>query len=545
VEQSTRAAENKTVEKVQSVRLSIFDISVVTVTYLLSFLTVAGFPHVLMAFPLDDSWIHQVVARNLAHYGTLGFIPGVWSSGSSSLLWTLILTFKWKFLPALSPVVYSDVLNFVLFIAIGLGLLTMTRKDGLPRFSCWVFALSPALDGNFIWLGVIGMEHLLFVALSVIGILLWFQTGLRSSLLCALCMGALCLTRPEGMALPLLAVLAFRFAHRRRRDLVILVSFVAICLAASFALNRLTSHSWLPMTYAGRKWLYFGGEPISTAERLTFLVNIAFCVAHAWHFTPVDLLLAPAFLTLIAVGARAACSRRHPRLGLLCVWCLALIGMYTLFLPFKIDAMRYQPLLLALSFPLLILGAYTLFRELTQKGNLRTKHLTFLIAAPLLACVLCGLSSLWFWRSIVKDKVTLVEMSHARMGRYLVDSFPINTKVAAFDIGRIAYMRSGQIVDLGGLANKSFLHYKKTNQIITYLNNRNISYFVWPSKMDGSSDIPWILDETPKINEKLTEVVIFCVPHNIFVAGNNATYTHAPCQQLFRIRSEARPEHIR
>src|SRR5437660_179133 len=44
-----------------------------------------------LGFPLDDSWIHQTYARNLALRGEFAFIPGQPSAGSTSPLWTLLL----------------------------------------------------------------------------------------------------------------------------------------------------------------------------------------------------------------------------------------------------------------------------------------------------------------------------------------------------------------------------------------------------------------------------------------------------------------------
>src|ERR1700677_239652 len=62
-------------------------------------------------FPLDDSWIHQTVARNLADTGVLGFRPGRLSAGSTSLLWTILLAVRPLLFPALSPVLYCFVLS--------------------------------------------------------------------------------------------------------------------------------------------------------------------------------------------------------------------------------------------------------------------------------------------------------------------------------------------------------------------------------------------------------------------------------------------------
>ena len=52
---------------------------------------------------LDDAWIHQTYARNLASTGQFAFVPSQPSAGSTSPLWTLLIApgylahvdFKW------------------------------------------------------------------------------------------------------------------------------------------------------------------------------------------------------------------------------------------------------------------------------------------------------------------------------------------------------------------------------------------------------------------------------------------------------------------
>ena len=44
-----------------------------------------------IGFPLDDAWIHQTYARNLAQTGQLAFVPGQPSAGSTSPAWTVLL----------------------------------------------------------------------------------------------------------------------------------------------------------------------------------------------------------------------------------------------------------------------------------------------------------------------------------------------------------------------------------------------------------------------------------------------------------------------
>jgi hypothetical protein len=519
-------------------RLSIRDIFIVAAVYLFSFLIVAGFPHILMAFPLDDSWIHQVVARNFARYGTLGFIPGVWSSGSSSLLWTLVLTVNWKFLPAVNPVIYSDVLNLVFLIAIGLGLLAMARKDGLPKSSCWIWALTPALNGNFVWLGTIGMEHVLFVALSVAGIYLWFQTGLRSSLLSALCLGALCITRPEGLVLPFLAVIAVPLAQRSRKDVAILVSFVALCIASSLAINQLTSHSWLPMTYAGRKWLYFGSVHVPLKARLLFPFMLVYSLSRALTAAHAALLFPQAVsLLLITVGLYRLFRERRLRAGFLCFWSFALLGTYFIMLPALSHAGRYQPLFLALNFPLMFLGLETILHHYAPALNTPRRRILSQSALVLTVCLLCSAFSLSLWRKVTRDSTVAIESTHATMARYLMHQLPPHTSLAAYDIGRIGYLYGANLIDLGGLTDSSFLPYMQQHRILDFLDRNHIPYFVWPSALDGSSTIPDAFAITPQTSQKLIRVVSFCAPKDAATINYEVIGNVTRCQDLYRLKS--------
>src|SRR3972149_1221761 len=44
-----------------------------------------------LGLPLDDAWIHQTYARNLAERGEWAFVPGEASGGSTAPLWTVLL----------------------------------------------------------------------------------------------------------------------------------------------------------------------------------------------------------------------------------------------------------------------------------------------------------------------------------------------------------------------------------------------------------------------------------------------------------------------
>ena len=506
------------------------DLSLVAAAYLVGLLVVAGFPHLRAGFPLDDSWIHQVVARNLAHDGTLGFIPGARSSGSSSLLWTFVLAVNWKLLPWMHPAMYSDLVSAVLLPAMGWAMLAMARRDGLPETACWIWALTPALDGNFMWLGVIGMEHLFFVVLSVVGVYLWFEGGRGTAWGAAVCLGLLALTRPEGLVLAGLALLGCRWAARGRRDAGVLGGVVAVCVAASFVANRITSRAWLPTTYAGRKWLYFGSDKVPPMAHLEFPYALLKGMLLPWAVLPTHPLYAvdAVVVALTAVGVWRLFREHRTRTGFLALWSFVHIAVYTAMLPVRSHGGRYQPLFLMLSFPLMFLGIEAGVRRLRASGPLKTVLIAF-------ACLLLGVPSMVAWRRVTAAGTALIEGTHAKMGRYLVDTLPAGSKVAALDIGRMGYIYGGGLGDMGGLTDSAFLPYLREHRAFAYLGERGIDYLVWPTTALGYPDVPQILAFTPADRARMKELQSFCVPVELWVVSYAVTTDAAPCQRLYRL----------
>ncbi|HET7144352.1 MAG TPA: hypothetical protein VFI68_10065, partial [Anaerolineales bacterium] len=61
-------------------------VAVIAIIYLLTSQAAYG-----IGFPLDDSWIHQTYARNLALRAEWAFRPGTPSAGSTAPLWSVLL----------------------------------------------------------------------------------------------------------------------------------------------------------------------------------------------------------------------------------------------------------------------------------------------------------------------------------------------------------------------------------------------------------------------------------------------------------------------
>jgi len=87
---------------------------------------VACFIAYRIGFPLDDSWIHQTYARNLALRGEWSFLPGQPSAGSTSPLWTILLSVG--FFLQLSPYIWTYFLGALFLFGISLLAESIVRQ---------------------------------------------------------------------------------------------------------------------------------------------------------------------------------------------------------------------------------------------------------------------------------------------------------------------------------------------------------------------------------------------------------------------------------
>src|SRR6266511_6125760 len=79
-----------------------------------------------IGFLLDDSWIHLTYARNLAEHGEWAFRLGERSAGSTSPLWTVLLSIGFLF--GLAPYVWTYLLGWVVLTLIAVYAENVSRK---------------------------------------------------------------------------------------------------------------------------------------------------------------------------------------------------------------------------------------------------------------------------------------------------------------------------------------------------------------------------------------------------------------------------------
>ncbi|HTL07034.1 MAG TPA: hypothetical protein VL307_02215, partial [Chitinophagaceae bacterium] len=117
-------------------------------------------------YPLDDTFIHMAVSKNLALHGNWGITPSGFVSTSSSPLFTIVLAlfFKLFSVKLLMPLLISSIGTVLIIIAIQKELATHSRLSTNNQVLCMLATL---LTGAIPALTLLGMEHTLQIAFTL------------------------------------------------------------------------------------------------------------------------------------------------------------------------------------------------------------------------------------------------------------------------------------------------------------------------------------------------------------------------------------------
>ena len=502
----------------------------------------------IRGFPLDDAWIHQVVARTFAATGTLGYVPGMHGSAATSYLWAAMLSANFRWVHG-DPVVFALVLNVALHLAASQLLLRLLLRDG----DSWVEALALAalatLGGNVLWFALSGMEATLFIFLSCAAVALWHAPADRRGLTAVgsgLALGLLALTRPEAAPLAVVLALRGRAASRGSTDVLRLLAPWTVALLLYFGSNLALTGSAFPSTLEGRRWLWFatsaGDSRLDLAAK--FLLAWARRLGESTLATRAPWVLWTS-LALALHGGGVVVQRGYR--GMLSLGLLALVhaGIYLVLLPSPGHGGRYQPLVPLVYMMLVGVGAQALVASVATllRRNLaaRGAALTLVALLPWGALVASGIEQ---WRQCHELAVKHIQDTELRVAG-MVRALPASARVASFDIGTVGYFGRHDILDLGGLIDPSIVPLLKTGQVWRALRARQIEYLVLPLGYNPSFPDMFnfafrlcLVDQRAARLELLATVVS---PMQVWLPGILSTGHAAPRQGVFRVHFEAQP----
>ncbi|MGE5377208.1 MAG: hypothetical protein ACM3XO_19305 [Bacteroidota bacterium] len=414
-----------------------------------------------IGFPLDDAWIHLTYARNFAEHAEWAFRPGQNSAGSTSPLWTILLSVG--FFLDLAPYIWPFLLGWVILTLLGIRGESVTRQlvgTYKPRVP-WV-GLFFVTVWHLTWSAVSGMETLLhgFIIFYILSMLL---VDPRRYLALGFLTGLSVWVRPDGITLlgPLILTALMIETNRRERSNAIariLIGFSALFVPYLFFNLALSGSPW-PNTFYAKQ-----------AEYQSSWLSLAFLVRLNNYLTPV---LASPFIVLLPGVVMWIIGRVRLRdwaaLASL-IWFFGYITLYFMRLPAYQHGRYIIP-----AFPILYLWAILGMAEYvtSKKANEMIGR-----AWPMLLGVLCILFSVIAAQQNAAD-VQWVETEMVGTAKWIQENLPPDALLAVHDIGAIGYFDGHRIIDLAGLASPNIVPFIRDQaRIAAYLDQQGVDYLV-------------------------------------------------------------------
>jgi hypothetical protein len=171
--------------------------------------------------------------------------------------------------------------------------------------------------------------------------------------------------------------------------------------------------------------------------------------------------------------------RRFPnRTSILMLWALLHFAMYCLTLPASGHGGRYQPFVLMLFPALLAIGLLDLMGDGMALAKSGSAPLRPAQAAALVAVAALTAATLPRWQVALHDSIYNIDNCHLKMAEYIDAHYPPGTKMGVFDIGTIGYFSHIDLLDLGGLVDRTYLPYVVAGRVPEYLEERGADYVV-------------------------------------------------------------------
>lgn len=529
--------------------------AMVLITQLIALRMFAGPWPVMNGFPVDDAWIHQVVARTFATSGTLGYAPGQHGAAATSYVWAALLALNFKFLH-LSPVWFTLGINVALTLAAG-QLLFLIVEDGArseafgpvaPRVVAVLAATIAAIGGNFLWFAFSGMEAMLFATLSLAVIAFIPLSGppnTRRAALAGVTAAVLAVTRPD--AIPLggaLAVLSL-LLKRNRKETLLFVAPYALMVVVYLTSNMVLIGTPVPATLKGRRWLWLANATgQSSIDVVWMFIEFWLDRLRAYTLSADSPLVLWAGALVGAHGAMRAIHGRATRVVIVLAWTLFHFSVYAALLPTPGSGGRYQPMvplafMLALSLGAIHIGAQ--LGRLAQYLEWWRDQKTALgigLAIALVPWAIMVLSGVHEWRRLEVSATSHVRNTEEQLPA-LINALPKDARVGSFDIGASGFGSDRRIIDVGGLSDTKTAERMSQGRLWEVIRDQKLDYVIIPGTYrmrvpDINNYVQHLaLAQNPAI--LLEPIAWVHTPFYLWIPGAVSTWNNGPRQVLYRV----------
>ena len=416
-----------------------------------------------IGFPLDDTWIHLTFARTLAEHGEWAFRPGIPSAGSTSPLWSALLSIG--FIIGLAPYIWTYLLGLLTLFALG-ALCELTARRMISSYTPrvpWV-GVFIVLEWHLLWAAMSGMETLLH-ALIVTGVLSALMMDSRRFLSLGLVVGISVWVRPDGLTLlgPLVLAILLSEADMPSRARGLIRAFIGFGAVFLFYLlfNLLIGDTPMPNTFYAKQAEYIGWQGQTIFKRLGDLAFQLFSGPYLF------LAVGSIVWAVRSVRARAWGSL----LGL--VWAIGYMFLYILRLPVYQHGRYVMPAMPALF--LMGLLAMLEFAQSKRFGRYQWFVNTLWQAGVGVLSVLF----LFLGAYTFAQDVAFIEREMVVTANWAAEKIPPGEVIAAHDIGALGYFDEHPLIDLAGLVSPEVIPFMRDQtRLAEYLDSQGADYLI-------------------------------------------------------------------
>jgi hypothetical protein len=411
----------------------------------------------VFSYPVDDTYIHMEIAKNLALHGNWGINPGEFNSASSSLLYTVLLSLLFRVFSyhMLVPLLINAVAMMILIVYTWRWL----AEQGIrPLFQLIIFiAIIFFTPVPVIMLS--GMEHslqILFAFIFITKFAVWASKEAFSNISWSVLVSGLLLvaTRYEGLFL-IAPAFAFLLWRKRPASAFMLV-FISILPVLIFGFISLAKGSYFLPNSVLVKSDAIQFSPAALARSVNHILIEKFTFAGAGITllaTQRLLVLLPLFLILFRKPLKD-----HPVYKLITSMLTVAVFLQLALADtgkfYRYEAYLVWPSILMFSLLLLLYGNQ-LWQQHSRWIKIAGSFVFLFLFFPVLLRSMAGFTKAG------RAMVNIYEQQY-QMGMFLKRYYD-DAAVAANDIGAISYLRNGSVVDLWGLGTLEIAKSKKGN----------------------------------------------------------------------------------
>lgn len=423
-------------------------------------------------FTLDDSWIHLQFAKTIYEGTPWEYSPGYPSTGSTSPLWSLILSSLFY--------IYSDpiglawgvyIISICFYIAssfvVGTIVSNYTQSVTWGVLAIIGFVIIPRNT----WLMLSGMETPLFVFALLISIIVLDRVETKYDLLLGILVGVAYLSRPEGIIVAFGVPIRFLILGYKRKlnKTRIVTLFVSAGLAALVALP------WI------LHCLSVTGLPLPD----TFYAKVhtpSESEIDAWNFwwtlfvRQMPFLLLGVFLGIILIVK----GKPFPWL-----FAVVLTVLYRLSAPYAslINNNRYLLPIFDLFYIVAVISvAWTLeivlvgIFHFVKSPDVKLIAVTFTLFILIIPLIPSFIDQATYYGRAVKT----VNDLHVNIGYWMAENTPEDAVFATHDAGAVRFISNRSMIDLAGLVSPDIIHGNMTpRETLSYLREKGCTYFVY------------------------------------------------------------------